>query len=516
MNRKRTLPAILLLAACGPLAAQAPQLRLKSHRTPDNWLTRTQEQASLVETRRLAPARLHLVVQFQDFPTETADFEALLDDLGRRDVRVLRYLPDNALLVSANEDTNWSGFELTLVAPLQPDDKLSELFSRDDPDRVETAVLSLHDDVDLASARLIAEKSSLEIIDNPDLPANSLLLRGPTKALREAAAWDEVYYVFPASEELQAGIPQVACMGGANAVGNLTAAADLASSFGDGWDGPGLGSASLTYYFGPLTPTLPSADIKSEITRALATWSEVVKVQFTPAATPSLRRSIEILFATGAHGDSFNFDGRGGILAHTFYPPPNTETIAGDLHFDSDEPWRIGADIDVFSVALHELGHALGLTHNDDPNSVMYPYYRRVSGLRPADITEIRRLYAPATESSAPPTPQPPTPPEQPTTPPPPAPTPDRTPPTLKLTNPTATSLSTNAATITISGTASDNQGVTRITWSNSGWSQGEIPGAPTFTLSPIRLYVGLNTITLKAFDAAGNAATKSLSVTRR
>ena len=41
--------------------------------------------------------------------------------------------------------------------------------------------------------------------------------------------------------------------------------------------------------------------------------------------------------------------------------PLNPEPIAGDMHFDNDESWRIGANLDVFSVALHETGHALGL-----------------------------------------------------------------------------------------------------------------------------------------------------------
>jgi len=54
------------------------------------------------------------------------------------------------------------------------------------------------------------------------------------------------------------------------------------------------------------------------------------------------------------------------VLAHTFYPsPPNPEPIAGDVHLDDDEEWVIGSDlsvrsVDLFSVSLHELGHALG------------------------------------------------------------------------------------------------------------------------------------------------------------
>ena len=44
---------------------------------------------------------------------------------------------------------------------------------------------------------------------------------------------------------------------------------------------------------------------------------------------------ISIQFHRGAHGDNYDFDGRGHTLAHAFYPGQGERS--GQIHFDSDE-----------------------------------------------------------------------------------------------------------------------------------------------------------------------------------
>jgi len=91
------------------------------------------------------------------------------------------------------------------------------------------------------------------------------------------------------------------------------------------------------------------------------------------------------------------------------------------------------------------------------------------------------------------------------TTPPPaPAPTPDKTAPTVTLTSPSNNS--TIAGTITVTGTASDNVGVTAVTMRVDDTYVSTDNTAPySFSLDTSKLKAGNHTIALRAWDAANN-----------
>jgi hypothetical protein len=71
-------------------------------------------------------------------------------------------------------------------------------------------------------------------------------------------------------------------------------------------------------------------------------------------------------------------------------------TFAGDVTFDSTRAFSIGnkpSAFDVYSVAVHEAGHALGLAHSTATDSVMQENYAYRTGLGASDVAAIRALY---------------------------------------------------------------------------------------------------------------------------
>jgi hypothetical protein len=102
--------------------------------------------------------------------------------------------------------------------------------------------------------------------------------------------------------------------------------------------------------------------------------------------------------------------------------------------------------------------------------------------------------------------------------PPPPPPGPDTTSPAVTITTPTsATTYATSAASLTLGGGASDNVGVTQVSWSNSrggSGSQSFSAASIVWSFNNIPLQSGSNAITVTARDAAGNTQTDTLTVT--
>lgn len=125
----------------------------------------------------------------------------------------------------------------------------------------------------------------------------------------------------------------------------------------------------------------PTADVAGQaewnaIRAAFRTWQALAALTFTEVgltSNPDIRAGWR-----SAIDPDFNMVG--GTIAHADFPPGCgvvTNTLPKPVHFDdSEHTWSVGAvanAFDVETVALHEIGHIVGLQHSPVAGAVMRP-----------------------------------------------------------------------------------------------------------------------------------------------
>ena len=150
----------------------------------------------------------------------------------------------------------------------------------------------------------------------------------------------------------------------------------------DRWD-----HTDLTFALHNCPATLDCNTAHEAVRRAFNAWASLSALTFTEVTQGA---DIDVRWSPDEEG----FGVPGGTLAFAFFP-----SYGGDVYFDDAERWTAfdGGAVDLYVVAAHEIGHALGMDHTDDSSAVMYAYSGGASDLGGDDIAGIQRLYG-ATE----------------------------------------------------------------------------------------------------------------------
>ena len=142
---------------------------------------------------------------------------------------------------------------------------------------------------------------------------------------------------------------------------------------------------------------------EASIEDALAQWENVANVNFSQVSDDGAPfDSGNIQQGSSEFGDIRigGYSQSSNVLAFTMLPPAaNGGSDSGDIFFNTNEPWHIGSNYDLETVALHEVGHALGMGHSTSVSAVMYPYYGGVDQqLSSDDIAGVQSIWGPRQE----------------------------------------------------------------------------------------------------------------------
>jgi hypothetical protein len=145
-----------------------------------------------------------------------------------------------------------------------------------------------------------------------------------------------------------------------------------------------------------------TGEFQTEVERAFADWQSVANIQFVEVPD-----SPDVNIRLGFDA----IDGTGNIAGETQYSFGSDNRLqAVEIRFDSNEGWHLQNGVEVsslnsgfFVVALHEIGHALGLGHYNATPAVMNAVLNSsITDLTQSDKDGIAALYGDTTPPAEP------------------------------------------------------------------------------------------------------------------
>jgi len=185
-----------------------------------------------------------------------------------------------------------------------------------------------------------------------------------------------------------------------NADGSISVAKDYVlegPKWGDGGMGTSGGTVTWSFAeynydsretFGSTLTFLPSG-YQALAQQAFETWARVANIRFVQVADGE---DVDIRLGGGS------IDGASGTLATAHYMYRGSTMTQSDIIFDSSESWSASASSGTYfySVAVHEIGHAIGLDHSAISQAIMHAYNSNQTALHSDDIAGVTALYGAA------------------------------------------------------------------------------------------------------------------------
>lgn len=126
------------------------------------------------------------------------------------------------------------------------------------------------------------------------------------------------------------------------------------------------------------TPDLPKAQVVEAFEGGFKLWQKFfTPIEFESTSDPR-KAAIKIHFMPkGDRRLPEPFDV--GVLAYAFFPQGKSLGIHSDMYFNEDYRWQkmhTPQGISLLKVFVHEVGHALGLSHSAIKADIMFPTYQ--------------------------------------------------------------------------------------------------------------------------------------------
>jgi Matrixin/Putative peptidoglycan binding domain len=132
----------------------------------------------------------------------------------------------------------------------------------------------------------------------------------------------------------------------------------------------------ITFAFNNGTTDISGNVERQAVRNAFRTWQAIIPLDFREVP---LNSNPDIV-VDWRNANDLDFSMVGSVIAHSDYPPGCSVVVSSlplPLHFDdSENTWSIGAAagaFDVESIALHEIGHLIGLDHTTVAGAVIWP-----------------------------------------------------------------------------------------------------------------------------------------------